>query len=91
MALSKCDAIDAATLEERAESLKKAAKKTPLILSAVSGQGVKDALYALGREIGRGRKQEAAAAEEPKALAPLNGRRRPPSRLCRLEPTSAPC
>jgi GTPase len=53
VALSKCDALDDATLAERRDSLKKAARKTPLILSAVSGQGVKDALYALAREITR--------------------------------------
>lgn len=51
--LSKCDALDEATLAERREILKKAARKAPLMLSAVSGQGVKDALYALVREITR--------------------------------------
>lgn len=53
VALSKCDALDEATLAERRDILKKAARKTPLLLSAVSGQGVKDALYALVREISR--------------------------------------
>lgn len=53
VALSKSDALDEATLNERRELLKKAARKTPLVLSAVSGQGVKDALYALTREITR--------------------------------------
>jgi GTPase len=53
VALSKADALDEATLKERLEALKKAARKTPLILSAVSGQGVKEALFALAREIGR--------------------------------------
>jgi GTPase len=53
VALSKCDALDDATLAERRDILKKAARKTPLILSAVSGQGVKEALYALAREITR--------------------------------------
>ena len=53
VALSKADALDAETLTEKAAALKKAARKTPLILSAVSGQGVKEALYALTREIGR--------------------------------------
>ena len=67
VALSKCDAIDKETLEERAEALKKAAKKNPLILSAVSGEGVREALFALGREITRGKKQEAAETDEPKA------------------------
>ncbi len=53
VALSKSDALDEATLNERRELLKKAARKTPLVLSAVSGQGVKEALFALAREIGR--------------------------------------
>ncbi|HEX9880953.1 MAG TPA: GTPase ObgE [Hyphomicrobium sp.] len=63
VALSKCDAVDEATLKERVEALKKAAKKKPLVLSAVSGLGVKDALYALVREIARGKKQDAPADE----------------------------
>jgi GTPase len=67
VALSKCDAIDKETLEERTEALKKAAKKNPLILSAVSGEGVREALFALGREITRGKKLEAAETDEPKA------------------------
>ena len=58
VALSKCDAVDAGTLAERAEALKKAAKKKPLVLSAVSGQGIKEALFALTREIGRAERQE---------------------------------
>ena len=67
VALSKCDAIDKATLDERAEALKKAAKKKPLILSAVSGEGMREALFALAREIVRGKQQDAAALEAPKA------------------------
>lgn len=51
VALSKADALDAETLAAKAAELKKASRKTPLVLSAVSGQGVKDALYALTREI----------------------------------------
>jgi GTP-binding protein len=53
VALSKCDALDAETLAERVEALKKAARKKPLVLSAVAGLGIKDALFALAREIGR--------------------------------------
>jgi GTP-binding protein len=62
VALSKCDALDEATLAEKAEALKKAARKKPMLLSAVSGLGVKDALHALAREIGRA--TEKAEAEE---------------------------
>ena len=53
VALSKCDALDAETIEAKLAELKKAARKTPLALSAVSGQGVKEALFALVREINR--------------------------------------
>jgi len=53
VALSKVDALDETTLAERHDALKKAARKTPLLLSAVSGVGVKEALYALVREISR--------------------------------------
>ena len=53
VALSKADAIDEETLQQKFADLKKAARKTPLVLSAVSGKGMKDALYAITREIGR--------------------------------------
>ncbi|HRN85088.1 MAG TPA: GTPase ObgE [Hyphomicrobium sp.] len=62
VALSKCDALDAETLEARFADLKKAARKTPLVLSAVTGTGVKEALFALAREIGRLRDDEAEDA-----------------------------
>jgi GTP-binding protein len=58
VALSKCDALDADTLAARAAALKKAAKKTPLQLSAVSGKGMKEALFAIVREIGRAGKTD---------------------------------
>ncbi|AGK56401.1 GTPase CgtA [Hyphomicrobium denitrificans 1NES1] len=61
VALSKIDALDEITLAERRDALKKAARKTPLLLSAVSGAGVKDALFALAREISRGNAAEEEA------------------------------
>jgi GTPase len=63
VALSKCDALDAATIVARAQELKKAARKTPLILSAVARQGLDEALYALGREIGKAEDLERKARE----------------------------
>ena len=66
IALSKADALDAEMLGSKLADLKKAARKTPLVLSAVSGQGVKDALYALGREISRNDAQDDADNPEPK-------------------------
>ena len=67
VALSKCDALDEATLKERIDALKKAARKTPLVLSAVSGKGMEEALFALAREIARAQKDAEAEAEEPNA------------------------
>jgi GTPase len=58
VALSKIDALDEDTLAERRDALKKAARKTPLLLSAVSGAGIKEALFALAREISRGNAAE---------------------------------
>jgi GTP-binding protein len=65
VALSKCDAVDEATLKARVDAVKKAARKTPLVLSAVSGQGMKEALFALAREIARAEKQEEPEPEAP--------------------------
>jgi GTP-binding protein len=67
VALSKCDALDEATLAERAEALRKAARKRPLLLSAVSGAGMKEAMFALAREIGRAadKESEDEAETEP--------------------------
>ena len=49
VALSKCDALDEITLAER-RGILKAVCETPLLLSAVSSQGVKDTLHVLARE-----------------------------------------
>jgi GTPase len=73
VALTKCDALDPATISVRAEMLKKAARKKPLILSAVSGVGVKAALQALARELGRARgklMEEAATTAERRPWQP---------------------
>ena len=68
VALSKADALTAEDLAEKAARLQKAARKKPLILSAVSGQGMREALLALGREIGRADRaiDEEAEATDPK-------------------------
>jgi GTP-binding protein len=66
VALSKCDAVDKATIKKRVEALKKAARKTPLVLSAVSGVGIKEAMFALAREIARAQKQEQHEAASPR-------------------------
>jgi GTP-binding protein len=61
VALSKCDALDDSTIAARSAELKAVARKKPLVVSAVSGAGVKELLAALAREIGKGQQREAAA------------------------------
>jgi GTP-binding protein len=63
VALSKIDSLDAETLAERLAELQKAARKKPIALSAVSGAGVKDALFALTREINRAKTSEQHEAD----------------------------
>ena len=65
VALTKCDALDEATIAAKSAELKAVARKKPVVLSAVSGLGVKELLAALAREIGKGQQQEAAATGEP--------------------------
>ena len=64
VALSKIDALDPETLADRMAALKKAARKNPIALSAVAGTGLKEALFALVREIDRTAKNEKTEAEE---------------------------
>ena len=58
VALSKADALDDETLAAKFADLKKAARKTPFVISAVSGKGIKEVLFALAREIERGKADE---------------------------------
>ncbi len=51
VALSKIDSVDEATLKQQALRLKRAAKHTPLRLSAASGVNVREALRAILKEI----------------------------------------
>jgi GTPase len=72
VALSKCDALDAETIAAKLAELKAAARKKPLVLSAVSGAGVKEALAALARDIGKAQTKERAAdaPAEPRPWQP---------------------
>ncbi|WP_029355068.1 GTPase ObgE [Bosea sp. 117] len=66
VALSKADALDPETLKEQVARLKRAAKRTPLVLSAQSGEGVQKALRALLAIIDEGRQEEVEIeAREP--------------------------
>ncbi|MDX2157811.1 MAG: GTPase ObgE [Hyphomicrobiaceae bacterium] len=64
VALSKSDAVTPDVIAAKADELAKAARKKPLVLSAVSGAGIKEALYALTREIGRNKQRELTEQEE---------------------------
>jgi GTPase len=64
VALSKVDAVDPETLKTQMARLKRAAKRTPLKLSAVAGIGVTEALGGLLQVIDQ-QKREAAEAEAP--------------------------
>ncbi len=70
VALSKCDAMTEEQIEAQVKTLKKAAKKTPLVLSAQSKQGVPEALRALLHVIDKARQQEEPAPEEVQAWQP---------------------
>jgi GTPase len=52
VALNKADALTPEQLKQQTARLKRAAKKTPLVISAVTGQGVTEALRALIEIIG---------------------------------------
>jgi GTP-binding protein len=60
VALSKCDAVTSEEAMRKAAELQKAARKRPLLLSAVSGAGIRDALLRLAKIV-----------REPKTEAPV--------------------
>ncbi|MDR3470059.1 MAG: GTPase ObgE [Xanthobacteraceae bacterium] len=67
VALNKIDAVDPDELKEQVKRLKRAAKKTPLLLSGVTGEGVPEVLRALAKEIDGGpvTAKARSAAEAP--------------------------
>lgn len=64
VALSKTDALDEETLKQQMDRLKRAAKRKPLLLSAVSGAGVEAALAELLKVIDAARAEEAPKEEK---------------------------
>jgi GTPase len=64
VALNKADALTPEQLKQQTARLKRAAKKTPLVISGVSGQGVTDALRALAKVI-----DQSSEHERPKEAA----------------------
>ena len=69
VALSKGDAVDPETLKAQTDRLKRAAKRKPLLLSAVSGAGVTEALRAVLAVIDEATASQAQAEPAP-AWAP---------------------
>jgi GTP-binding protein len=68
VALNKIDAVTPEVLKAQKDRLKRAARKTPLLMSGVSGAGVKEALRALVEVIGEApvsAKAKGAAKAEP--------------------------
>jgi GTPase len=70
VALNKADALTPEQIKQQVARLKRAAKKTPLVISAVSRQGVTDALRALVKVIDRASEVAAAGAEPAEAWRP---------------------
>src|SRR6185312_14540567 len=66
VALNKADALTPDELKQQVARLKRASKKTPLVISAATGAGVQDALRALLKVIGE---QPSAARERGKTEA----------------------
>jgi GTP-binding protein len=64
LCLNKVDALDAETRAAKLKELKKATKTTPLLISGVSGEGVKDALRAAFAHVVAGRPVVAPAAKD---------------------------
>ena len=64
VALSKTDALDAETLKAQMDRLKRACKKRPLLLSAVSGEGIEAALSSLLSVIDAAREEAAPKVVE---------------------------
>jgi GTP-binding protein len=58
VALSKCDALSYDEVERQSAELRKAARKKPYSISAVSGAGMDDLLHALARVVDRSRAEE---------------------------------
>jgi GTP-binding protein len=52
VALNKIDAVAPEELKKQRDRLKRAAKRTPLLISAATGEGLKEALRALTEVIG---------------------------------------
>ncbi|MFO1015766.1 MAG: GTPase ObgE [Caulobacteraceae bacterium] len=64
LALNKVDALDPETRKAKAKELQKAAKVKPLLISGVSGEGVRDLLRRAATQVRAFRGEEALAEED---------------------------
>jgi len=67
VALTKADALTPEAIKAQSAKLKKACKKTPVVLSSASGEGVKDVLRALWKFIDKVRDDADAPKSNPKS------------------------
>src|SRR6202140_1123637 len=70
VALSKADALTPEAIKTQTAKLKEACKKTPLLLSSASGQGVKDVLRALWKYIDKARDDADTSVAKEEAWQP---------------------
>ena len=70
VALSKADALTPEAIKRQTAKLKKACKKTPLVLSSASGQGVTDVLRALWKFIDQAREDADTSDAKEEAWQP---------------------
>jgi GTP-binding protein len=70
VALNKADAMSAADIKQQVTLLKRAAKQAPLVVSAVSGDGVTEVLRALLKVIDKARRAAAAPSTADAAWHP---------------------
>ena len=81
VALNKADALMPEQLKEQKARLKRAAKETPLVISAVTRQGVPEALRALRQGDRRGRPHRRRAQSQRAGLAGLSRAAKAPRRF----------
>ena len=72
VALNKIDAVEPDELKKQKDRLKRAAKKTPLLLSAATGEGVPEALKALVEVIGEAPVSLKAKGGQAEPWTPVN-------------------
>jgi len=70
VALSKCDAVTPEMAAEKAAELQRAARKKPLLLSGVSGMGVREALLKLAKIVHQSHKPEKKAPKPAASWEP---------------------